>query len=504
MSLTFDLAQQRVAFRQHLHAPRNHRIIFSGAFGIGKTYFLQYYFAQPDSEYVAVKLSPVNYSVAANEDIFRLIKYDILFELLATHKLKLEVGTISREVAYGVALQDKLPGILNGLMNVLPVLNKDTADVVSIWTTVSAALLPFIKETEAARRDPNLLGRLEDFGRELGKHPLFEEDFITSFIEQSLDSLATTEEQAKEKILVIDDLDRIDPEHIFRLFNVFSAHLDYNKSTSNKFGFDKVIFVCDIHNIRNIFHSRYGAETDFTGYIDKFYSQEVYHFDNSTGVKSTVVEFLDSIAPTTEQFKHYYINQIAPVRQHIRLLGLLLTELVHAGALTIRRLEARYGIGFPQVEINTGLRAHYNELSNWHLPAIITMEMLTWIVGDVEALDRALKKLIHYQRSNEYLSRTHREQGYYAATLLPLLDYAGHGFKTHNQYHADALEPHEFVNPRTKQKLSYELYLDDNSHSIYGAKIVQVDGERYNDQNTDLFGLVYEAFKLMRTQGLLR
>jgi hypothetical protein len=504
MPLTFDLTQQRIDFLQHLNQPRNQRVILSGAFGIGKTYFLQDYFTQHKSDYVVVKLSPVNYSVAANEDIFRLIKYDILFELLAKYELKLETGNISREAAYGVALQDKLLGILNGLITVVPMLNKDMADVVSVWTTVSAALLPFVKETEAARKDPNLLSRLEDFGRELGKHPLFEEDFITSFIEQSLDSLTATEERAKEKVLVVDDLDRIDPEHIFRLFNIFSAHLDYNRSTSNKFGFDKVIFVCDIHNIRNIFHSRYGAETDFTGYIDKFYSQEVYHFNNSAGVKSTIVEFLNSIMPTTAHFKNYYINQIAPVRQQIRLLGMLLTELVHAGALTIRRLEARYGIGFPQVETNTGLRAQYDEVNNWHLPAIITMEILTWIVGDVEALDRALKKLIHYQRSNEYLSRTHREQGYYAATLLPLLDYAGHGFKTNAQYDTDPLVPHEFINPRTKQKLTYELYLDDNSRTIYIAKIVQVDGERYNDQNTDLFGLVYEAFKLMRTQGLLR
>ena len=30
----------------------------------------------------------------------------------------------------------------------------------------------------------------------------------------------------KKTVLIIDDLDRIDPEHIFRLLNVFAAHLD--------------------------------------------------------------------------------------------------------------------------------------------------------------------------------------------------------------------------------------------------------------------------------------
>lgn len=101
---------------------------------------------------------------------------------------------------------------------------------------------------------------------------VLESDYVTSFIENNLTDLAATNGEAKMKVLIIDDLDRIDPEHIFRLFNIFSAHFDYHKGTDNKFGFNKVVFVCDIRNIRNMFHSRYGAATDFTGYIDKFYS----------------------------------------------------------------------------------------------------------------------------------------------------------------------------------------------------------------------------------------
>ena len=65
MPLAFSLDQQRVAFHQHLDEPRNERIIFSGAFGIGKTFFLDDYFTHHAAEYVAVKLSPVNYSVSA-------------------------------------------------------------------------------------------------------------------------------------------------------------------------------------------------------------------------------------------------------------------------------------------------------------------------------------------------------------------------------------------------------------------------------------------------------
>ena len=74
---------------------------------------------------------------------------------------------------------------------------------------------------------------------------------------------------SRETVLIIDDLDRLDPEHIFRLFNVFSAHYD-NQNEKNKFGFDKVIFVCDVENVRKIFHYKYGLDVEFNGYIDEF------------------------------------------------------------------------------------------------------------------------------------------------------------------------------------------------------------------------------------------
>ncbi len=82
-----------------------------------------------------------------------------------------------------------------------------------------------------------------------------------------------------KSVLIIDDLDRIDPEHIFRILNVFSAQVDLENKGKHKLGFDKVILICDIHNIRNIFHHRYGSHTDFSGYIDKFYSTEIFEYN---------------------------------------------------------------------------------------------------------------------------------------------------------------------------------------------------------------------------------
>jgi hypothetical protein len=121
---------------------------------------------------------------------------------------------------------------------------------------------------------------LSDYIDEIGtiQGTIFENDIITKLIEQVLQKNKELH-QAEETILLIDDLDRIDPEHIFRILNVFAAHFDKHDGTNNKFGFDKIVLVCDIENIRSIFQCKYGISTDFNGYIDKFYSHKIYQYN---------------------------------------------------------------------------------------------------------------------------------------------------------------------------------------------------------------------------------
>jgi len=68
-------------------------------------------------------------------------------------------------------------------------------------------------------------------------------------ISQIICSAIAVKKGGKKSVLIIDDLDRIDPEHIFRILNVFSAHFDITEDGKNKFDFDKIILVCDIQNI---------------------------------------------------------------------------------------------------------------------------------------------------------------------------------------------------------------------------------------------------------------
>lgn len=62
------------------HLINHPRTIFSAGFGEGKTFFLKR-FQETSQDFVFVTLYPVNYQVASNQDIFDLVKRDILFQL---------------------------------------------------------------------------------------------------------------------------------------------------------------------------------------------------------------------------------------------------------------------------------------------------------------------------------------------------------------------------------------------------------------------------------------
>lgn len=82
--------------------------------------------------------------------------------------------------------------------------------------------------------------------------------------------------------------------------NIFSAHQFFCGTKEQKFGIDKTILVCDIDNLRKIYHGHHGQDVDFCGYIDKFYSKEVYNFNNLNSIFNSI----DKILETTKAGKN--------------------------------------------------------------------------------------------------------------------------------------------------------------------------------------------------------
>src|SRR5690606_13964198 len=287
--MEFQIDTPKGFFEEHLVIHDNKRIIFSGAFGTGKTYFLDKFFTD-NEEYEAIHLFPVNYSVASNEDIFELIKFDIIFKLLEKG-VELDDVQIPKGVFLPYFFNNHQFDILAHILGYIPklggFLEKGAEKLINLKKK-------FDQEYENLNQSQEKITRkyLERFTTEAGK--LYEEDYFSQLICQLVNQLQGESKEIhgnKKIVLIIDDLDRIDPEHIFRILNILAAHVDVRKD-QNKFDFDQIILVCDIENIRRIFSNRYGMEVDFSGYIDKFYSKSIFRYTLSAEI---IKKFLDVV-----------------------------------------------------------------------------------------------------------------------------------------------------------------------------------------------------------------
>jgi len=285
------------------HLDNNKRILFSGKYGTGKTYFLKEFFKGFDS-YEVFHLFPVNYQVATNDDIFELIKYDIIYHLLIKGWYNNEHKEhITKTLAIQGYFAKESYNVFSSILKVLAVgKSKGITEVVQELGDMAQKFSNYYKSLNEGALDV-----FEEYSNTFAKTKgsIYECDSVTQLIYELISTHKEAKDSEKETVLIIDDLDRIDPEHIFRLLNVFSAHFDLDNEDENKFGFDKVVFVCDIENVRNIFSAKYGVNTDFNGYINKFFSSYIYKFDNKERIEDGVMRFIESYFDQKDTHKVY-------------------------------------------------------------------------------------------------------------------------------------------------------------------------------------------------------
>ena len=375
--MEISIQSESARFQQFLSEENNNNIIFSGIYGIGKSYFINDFFNnQHTDKFIPIVLTPVNYSVANNEDIFEYIKADILLQLLEKVPCNLKNCQISTSVATYYYIKNNIGSIIGNILS--------TAEKVSFQTDIIDQLFK-LRENIKKFQEENSISEnkeIEKFITELSQKQgsIYESNIITQII-QTLISNAK-EEGKKKAVLIIDDLDRIDPEHIFRILNILSAHDDFCHTHEHKFKFDKTILVCDIENIRKIFHAKYGADVDFSGYIDKFYSKEIFHFDNVYEIAKCIsrqVIKIKSDSDLAKEHRHSHVNLIY-----------ILEHLIRYNLINIRTLEKfafNYYIGNKYFV--------YNRIKYWviNIPSCFIFDFLQRIFGSPLLLQSALLKL---------------------------------------------------------------------------------------------------------------
>lgn len=366
-------------FRNHL-VGKNERILFSGKFGKGKTTFLKYFFEKNKNEYNVFHLHPVNYHVLDNVDIFSYLKYDLLYNIIqGREKIYPNTENSERDLIYYYGLFN-LDKIFNLLILSIPKIGKQ-------YHMLLEKLDSFKKEfDEFKAKAKNLeIEKVNEFFKtfQQDEGEIYENNFTTKLINEYLNEASFDN---KENILIIDDLDRVDPKHIFRLLNIFSSHFDLPYTErKKKFNFDRIILVCHFNNIRSVFHHYYGKEADFSGYINKFYTTEPFHFDCFDKLSILIREELkNKIYLNTKKIKEYdYYQYIFDT------LTIIFVDLINQGKYTLREfIKSRFlNLEVRKLEVDEEI---YNSQK---LQLLFVVDYLMKLFGSIDNCISQIEKL---------------------------------------------------------------------------------------------------------------
>ncbi|MGL6178165.1 MAG: hypothetical protein ACRC13_02895 [Tannerellaceae bacterium] len=288
-------------FQEYLAA--SSRAILSAKFGDGKSTFLNEFMEQNEKKYKFFTIYPINYQVADNKDIFEYIKRDLLVQMLSY--IELEESTINKSALFVSYLMSHKVDILGDLLEMIPNVNIGGLSIEMLKGPFKILLknIKLFEDYKNKIKEQDQTHILEAYlnSFENAKGSIYEFDAISQLICNINKQIKEKEE--KDVVLIIEDLDRIDPAHIFRILNILSAHIDRNlvgtnewdaTQGENKFSFDKILLVCDFENIHSIFHHFYGKETDFKGYISKFSSHQPFHYSLKDKYKEFILGLFDA------------------------------------------------------------------------------------------------------------------------------------------------------------------------------------------------------------------
>lgn len=346
------------------HLKSHPRTILSARFGDGKSFFLAAAEKKLRKRYVFLKIYPVNYQVADNQDIFEYIKRDLLFQMYG-QGLVPETYEIPDDIAAFFFLKNNWQDFAEEVLKELSCF--DASNTIKATLGAAKFLKSMKKKYEEYKKNGGDLGvKLDRFIAAFDNKGIYEADPITAILNDLIKSWKRAHTR-KKVCLVFEDMDRIDPAHIFRILNVISAHIDYGykygvspKSSSlagNKFGVDNIVICLDIDNLKNIFLHFYGQKTCFDGYINKFSDKGIfryslremtrqYYFDELmyvTGMDSKAVQAVMNQFDFTQYTLRQFYHAIDDVGRQIALPTKTAFLIPHRGMFIMAALLRRLG-----------------------------------------------------------------------------------------------------------------------------------------------------------------
>lgn len=384
----------KTEFERFLSDAENRRIFFSGRFGIGKTFFLHHFFEQHKDKYDTYHIFPVRYQISSNENIIELFKYDILVELLKKYPdvfsksdAKGQVGWFKLFAAFAKdrdLFRDFLQAAVTSGGDMLSLHPDPLFQAFGKLGRPISDLLELDKEFQAFKKE-YLAGDKGVIEKYIANIEQDVDPAATDYVSSFLYKKISEQKSGRRSVLILDDFDRIDPEHIFRILNVLSVHI--GDEDPNRFGFDHIIIVGDVSNIKNIFHHKYGLDTDFIGYFDKFFTIRPFEL----GTK----HIAERIAELVKKVKCDEPNLATAIGDsgYIKyLLADVLNRSLSINRLNLRQLYRPLAHPFP--ELRQGVYGEDPFKDNFHHIFDIGVQMLVAIFGgDANAFIQQLKLL---------------------------------------------------------------------------------------------------------------
>ena len=308
-----------------IHLDSHPRTILSAKFGDGKSYFLNELSKDESvsNDYAFITIHPVNYQILDNKDILDLIKRDILAQMLINNMIEPQYDISKEELLYyyirsngnGLALFENIFEIISQLGFETNLISEFMAGVKSVKLINSIR-----KEIVRIKDESDIVSEIDKFIEKVDcSSKIYEEDIYTKIIKDNINYFRN--EFNKKIVLVVEDMDRLDPAHLFRIMNVFSAHLDYcynyggkeQNLCDNKFNFDNIVFVLDYENTKKIYEHFYGVSTDFEGYIHKFSSKGYYKYSLKE-IKEEYMSRIYSLLSDTTDMEIELIKELVPAK----------------------------------------------------------------------------------------------------------------------------------------------------------------------------------------------
>ena len=334
-----DDAIQR--FEDHLLS--HDRVVLSAKFGDGKTFFLNKFkekcMFDAESPFEFITLYPVNYQVLGNKDIFELIKHDVLLQILQAGIIDVNYEVTDR-MAFEFYIQSHFCTVGESFFEMLESCGAD--DMVTKGFLAAFKSVNWLKSLKDKvgefKKEIDQTAFLDDYLSTFDENSVYENDIITKIIRDNIK--AYQEKYGKRVVLVIEDMDRLDPAHLFRIMNVFSAHMDYgyrsmqpidSSLVGNKFGVSNVVFVMHEKNTEALFHHFYGECADYDGYMSKFYNKDIFRFSLAEEKEKFALALIsEETGLGEEKIKEYFDN------------GFLITKTIRQICFALDKVEEQF------------------------------------------------------------------------------------------------------------------------------------------------------------------